>query len=103
MRTAATIAVWCAGLLSVAVAASIATTMVFMAGSLDPTELVTTGIDAWTDALKAVVAFAGLLVVAVLALSLWHTARFKAVAAVLTLAEVGAVGWACAFFAREYF
>ncbi len=103
MRAAATVAIWCACLLGVAVAASIATAMVFMAGSLDPTELVTTGVDAWTDALKAVAAFAGLVVVAVLALSLWHTARFKAFGAVLTLAELGVVGWACAVFAREYF
>ena len=99
----ATVAIWCACLLSVAVAASIATAMVFMAGSLDPTDLVTTGLDAWGDALKSVAAFAGLVVVTVLALSLWHTVRFKAVAAVLTLAQLGVVGWACAVFAREYF
>ena len=74
-----------------------------MAASLDPTEMVTTGLDAWTDALKALAAFAGLVVVAVLALKLWHTARFRVVAVVLTLVELGAVGWACAIFAREYF
>ncbi len=103
MRSAATIAVWCLALLGVAIAASIATAMVFMASSLDPSELVTTGVDAWTEALKAVAAFAGLVVVAVLGLSLWHTARFKPLGALLTLAEVGAVAWACAVFYREYF
>lgn len=103
MRTAATVAVWCACLLGVAVAASIATAVVFMASSLDPTEMVTNGVDAWTDALKAMAAFVGLVVVAVLALRLWHTARFRVVAVVLTLAELGAVGWACAVFAHEYF
>ena len=103
MRTAATVAVWCACLLGIAVAASIATAVVFMASSLDPTEMVTTGLDAWTDALKAAAAFAGLVVVAVLALRLWHTARFKVIAVMLTLVQLGAVGWACAVFAREYF
>ena len=84
-------------------AASITTATVFMAASLDPTELVTAGVDAWTDASKAVAAFVGLVVVAVLGLRLWHTARFKALGAALTLAEVGVVGWACVVFVREYF
>ena len=103
MRSAATIAVWCAALVGVAIAAAIATTMVLMASSLDPSELVTTGADAWTDALKAVATFAGLVVVAVIALRLWHTARFKTFGALLTLAEIGGVAWACALFYREYF
>ena len=102
MRVAATVAGWGAALLAVGVAASIAGAMVFMAASLDPSEVVTTGIDAWTDAMKAVAASAGLVVVAILGLGLWHTARFKVAGAALTLAEVGAVAWACAAFYREY-
>ena len=103
MRSAATVVVWCAALLALAVAASIATAMVFMAASLDPTDMVTTGIDAWTDALKAGGAFAGLVVVVVVALRLWHTARFKTLGALLTLAAVASVAWACTVFVREYF
>ena len=103
MRFAATATIWCACLLALAVAASIAAATVFMAGSLDPSQLVTSGIDAWTDAAKAVAALAGLAVVAALGLRLWHTARFKAIGALLTLAEVGAVAWACVAFGREYF
>ena len=103
MRFALTIAMWCAALLGVAVAASLATALVFMASSLDPTDLVTSGVDAWADALKAVAAFAGLVVVAALGLRLWHTARFQAVGALLMLVELGGAAWACAVFYREYF
>ena len=99
----ATIAVWAAAALGLVVAGIIAAGMVLMATSLDPTEVVTGGAEAWTDALEAVAAFAGLCVVAILGVGLWHTARFRALGAILTLAELGAVAWACALVYREYF
>ena len=103
MRRAATITLWSAAVLGLLVAGSLAAGSVVIATSLDPTEVVTSGVEAWTDALEAVAAFAGLCVVALLGVGLWHTARFKALGAIFTLAEVGAVAWACAFVYREYF
>ncbi len=103
LRRAATIALWSAALLGLLVAGTLAAGMMVVATSLDPAELVSGGVEAWTDALEAVAAFAGLCLVAVGGIGFWHTARFKALGVVLTLAEVGAVAWACAFVYREYF
>lgn len=101
--TWSTAAAWCLTLLCVFVCGAIAVEVAFIPVSLDPIEMVTAGADPWMDALTTTAAFAGLCVVAALALALWHSARFRAVGLGLIVAVVGSTIWACVWAAREYF
>ena len=100
---AVTAGVWIVSLLSLSMGGLIAAEFIFMATSLDPTEIITAGTEPWTDALEAGGAFTGLIAATVLGLALWHTARFKIVGLLLTIAEVGAVAWACVRVYTDYF
>lgn len=102
-RPILTAAVWIASLTCLLVGALIALEFGLMATSLDPTEIVTAGTQPWSDALVATSAFAGLCVVTAVSLRLWHTMRFRAVALILTAAEIGCVAWACSKVYNEYF
>lgn len=103
MRAALTAGIWIAALASLTLGGLIAVEFIFMATSLDPTEIVSGGTEPWTDALTAAVAFAGLAVATALGLTLWHTARFKVAGLILTIAEVVGVAWACAKVYKDYF
>ena len=95
--------IWILSLATLLIAGVVATVFVFMATSVDPSDLVTDGLQSWDDALMAVAAFAGLLVATIVGLKLWHTVRFKIVGAMLTVADVVLVGWACLRVYGEYF
>ena len=101
-RTGGTLAVWLVSSVNLLAAGLIAAEFVFMATSLDPTEILTVGTEPWTDALLAAAAFAGLVVATVLSLGLWHRGRLRTLALLLTAAETGAVVWACVKVYNEY-
>ena len=103
MRRGATFAIWIASCATLAVAATIAVLFVMMATSMDPTEMVTTGIEPWRDAAYAAAAFVGLCVATALALGLWHSRRFRILGGVLTALDVCCVVWIGAWTWREYF
>lgn len=103
MRGALTATVWILALASVTMAALIAAAFVFMATSLDPTDLIAAGTEPWTAAATAVLIFVGLAALTVLSLSLWHSDRFKIVGLLLALAAAGYVSWDCATVYTEYF
>ena len=103
MRAAWTVGVWTVSLLSLAVAGLVAAIFILIALSLDPTDIITAGIEPWTDAAVAACAFTGLALVTALSLRLWYSARFWAVGVVLTVAEAGGVAWTCARVYNEYF
>ena len=98
-----TAGIWIVSLLSLSLGGLIAAEFIFMATSLDPTQIITAGTEPWTDALEAGGAFAGLVAATMLGLALWHTTRFKIIGLLLTIAEVGAVGWACVRVYNDYF
>lgn len=71
--------------------------------SLDPGEIILAGADPWTEAAEAAGAFAVAAGMTALSLRLWHSARFRAAALLLTLVQLGAVAWACRIFYTDYF
>ncbi len=103
MRTTLNAAIWAATLLCLIVGGLIATILVIMPTSLDPTEMIEGGTEPWWTALYAAMAFVGLVVAAVLGLACWHSARLKPLGVVLTLAQIVAVVWAAGRVYVEYF
>ena len=103
MRAALTVMVWIVSLLSLMAAGLIATTFLYMATSMDPTELISVGIAPWTEALQAALAFIGIAAATVLTLVLWHRTRFKVVALILAALQAGCVAWGCVYLYTEYF
>ena len=103
MRPILTVTIWSVSLLCLAVAGVVATEVALIPVSLDVGDMVTAGVEPWQDALVAAALFAGLLAVTALSLRLWHSVRFKALAVVLTAAEVAAVGWSGFIVYRDYF
>ena len=103
MRTAFTAAIWTLSLASLGLAGVIAGGLALIAFSLDPSDIITAGLEPYTDALIAAGAFLALLVVTLLSLRLWHSVRFRVASVILTFAEVACVGWACARVYRDYF
>lgn len=103
MRAVLTALVWIVSMTSLGLAALIVVAFIFMATSMDPSELIAAGTETWTDAAMAIAAFTGLLAMTALSLGLWHSARFRAVGLVLTAAEAGCVVWACTKIYSEYF
>jgi hypothetical protein len=103
MSRSLTAAIWTIALGTLLIGGSLATVFVFMATSIDPTDLATDGLQSWNDAGMAVAAFAGLLVATLVGLRLWHGVRFKILGAILLLASAVLVGWACLRVYTEYF
>lgn len=102
-RHVATALVWTAALGSITILGLIAAAFVFMATSMEPTDLITDGVQGWTDALSACAGFAGMLIVTVLALRLWHTERYHPAALVLTGLDIAVAAWACVTVYSDYF
>ena len=100
---ALTVGIWLVSCAALGVAGVMALMFGFMVTSMDPSEMITSGIEPWTNALMAAGAFLALAIVAAIALRLWHSRRFKLVGLVLTAVEVCAVAWASVWMAREYF
>ncbi len=98
----ATLAVWSLSLATLAVAGVLAAAFALMAASLDPEEMVTTGVEPWTNAAVAVAAVAAVIVTTALGLALWHTARLRILGAAISVLQAGAVLWACLWFYSEY-
>lgn len=103
LRSALTAAVWAANLLALVVGGLIAALFVVMPTSLGPSEMIEAGAEPWVDALWAGGAFVALVVVAVVALALWHSARLRMLGVVLSLAEVAGVAWMAAKVYTDYF
>lgn len=101
-RPVLTTAVWTLSLTSLIAAGLVATALVFMASSLEPADIVSSGVEAWTDALKACAGFLVVLCISVLELRLWHSRRFSALGLALTLAQVFVTGWACVMIYQDY-
>jgi hypothetical protein len=97
-----TAAVWSLSLASLVAAGIVATGLVIMASSLDPTDVITSGIEAWTEALEACAGFVALVCVSAVALRLWHSRRFAAVGFTLAVAQALITGWACVMIFRDY-
>lgn len=102
MRATLTIFIWIAVITAVSGAAAIAVLFATMATSLDPTQVISAGLEPWWDAGLAALAAVGALVVGALALRLWHS-RFAPVGAVLACAEIAGLVWACAWIYGEFF
>ena len=98
----ATAAVWSVALATLGVAALLATSFGLMAAALDPTEIVTAGIEPWTNAALAALAFGAVTITTVLSLVLWHSRRLWSLGAAMAVLQEGVVGWACARFYAEY-
>ena len=94
---------WTLSIVCVVGAGALATLFVFIPISLDPSEMITAGVEPWQDAAVAVGAFSLLLVAAVVSLRLWHTRRLKPLALLLAVAEIAAVCWSGALVYRDYF
>ena len=103
MRTLVTALVWTISLVCLAIGGTLATIFVFMPVSLDPGEMIAAGVGPWRDAAISVGAFVALLIAAVISLRLWHTARFKPIALLLTLGEIVAVCWSSVMVYNDYF
>lgn len=97
-----TVAIWTVSLGCILVAGAVALEFVLMPVSLDFGEILAAGSEPWRDAALAAGGFTALLVTAAVGLRLWHTARFKLLAWVLTGAELAAVSWIGALIYREY-
>ena len=102
MHSFLTAAIWSLSLLSLAVAGLIAAEFALIPASIDIGELVTGGLGPWRDAAEAAGLFVVLLVATAVSLRLWHTARFKTVAWLLTLVELACVGWSSFVMYRDY-
>ena len=101
-RFALTAAVWVAALLALTIGGLIAALFVVMPTSLGPTEMIEAGVEPWTNALWAGCAFVGLVVVAVVGLAMWQSARLRLVGLALVVAEVAAVAWAATKVYTDY-
>ena len=101
-RPLLTALVWSMSLLSLVAAGVVATALVFMASSLDPTEIISSGVEAWTDALKACGGFVALVCISALAIRLWHSRRFAGLGLALTIAQALVTGWACIRIYQDY-
>ena len=98
----ATAAVWSVLLATLALAGVLATTFAFMAASFDPEDVVTAGLEPWTNAAIAVAALAGVIVTTALGLASWHAGRLRVLGAAISVVQAGAVLWACLWFYSEY-
>jgi hypothetical protein len=103
MRKILTACIWIVALASLVVGGLIATMFMLIATSLDPTDIVTAGVEPWTDALDAGLAFVALVVATALGLFLWHSARFKFAGLLTTLAVAACVAWTSVQVYHEYF
>ncbi|WP_158808789.1 hypothetical protein [Beijerinckia sp. L45] len=103
MRDKRTVAMWLVSFGTLGVAGLLATAFAMMAFGLDPSEMITAGAEPWTNAAVAAAAFGGLVITTGLSLWVWHFTRWRMVALVLTVIEVGCVAWACASVYRDYF
>jgi hypothetical protein len=103
MKTLANVTVWTLALLVVVVAGLLATQFVLMATSLDPTDLITVGLEPWQNAVLACVAFIGVAIVTIASLFLWHRKHAKVWGAVLLVVQGVALVWICVGVYREYF
>ena len=103
MRKLLTAGFWTVSVTCVVLAGALAAIFVFMPISLDPSEMITAGVEPWRDAAVAIGAFLVLLVASAIGLRLWHTIRFKPVALLLVAAQIAAVCWSGALVYRDYF
>ena len=102
-RYGGTVGVWIVSLASLSLAGLIVAAFVMMAFGLDPSEVVTAGVEPWFNALMATGAFAGLAIATGLSLWLWHFTRFRLAALIMTVLEAGCVVWACVSIYQDYF
>ncbi len=94
---------WAVALATLGIAGLLTAGFVLMALSLDPGEIILAGSEPWTNAAAALVAFAVLAGTTALSLRLWHSDRLRGIGLLLTLAQMGAVAWACRSFYADYF
>ena len=73
------------------------------AAMLDPLQMMNAGTEPWTDSLGWIGAFLGIVIVAAVGLRLWHTRRFRPIAILLVLAQLGFVAWAISVISSDYF
>ena len=101
--TAATAGMWTLSLATLGVAGLLASSFALMAASLDPAEMISAGIEPWTNAAEAAAGFAALVATTAVALFLWHSARFRALGLIVAVLQACAVAWASLQFFNEYF
>ena len=94
---------WAVSLACVILGGAIAGLFVLMASSLEPTDLLSDGVEPYTDAAIAAGAFVGLVLAAAAGLLAWHSVRFRAIGVVLTACEVGLVAWGSLRVYNDYF
>jgi hypothetical protein len=97
-----TIGLWALATVSILIAGLIPAGALLIATSLDPSEMIMSGIEPWTDALIASGAFLALLGFTLFSLWLWHSLRFRVLGALLVLAQAAAVVWAWTWVYEDY-
>ena len=98
----ATLAVWGLSLATLVVAGVLAAAFALMAASLNPEDMVSAGVEPWTNAAVAIAALAAVVVTTALCLALWHATRLRALGAAISVLQAGAVLWASVWFYSEY-